>query len=119
MPDQRLRRWPTLNQHLVSVPCWLGKLLLSICWVRVVIPTGRYSDSSIFRQVVVPTGRYSDKRVVIPTGRYSDRSIFRQVFIPTGRYFDKQVVIPTGRYSDIKIIVMRGLTTINSYCGDE
>ena len=27
---QRLRRWPTLNQHLVSVPCWLGKLLL-IC----------------------------------------------------------------------------------------
>ena len=32
MLDQSLRRWPTLNQHLVSVPCWLGKLLLSICW---------------------------------------------------------------------------------------
>ena len=32
MLDQRLRRWPTLNQHLVSVPCWLGKILLSICW---------------------------------------------------------------------------------------
>ena len=32
MLDQRLRRWPTLNQDLVSVPCWLGKLLLSICW---------------------------------------------------------------------------------------
>ena len=32
MLDQRLRRWPTLNQNLVSVPCWLGKLLLSICW---------------------------------------------------------------------------------------
>ena len=31
MLDQCLRRWPTLNQHLVSVPCWLGKLLLSIC----------------------------------------------------------------------------------------
>ena len=31
MLDQRLRRWPTLNQHLVSVPCWPGKLLLSIC----------------------------------------------------------------------------------------
>ena len=25
MLNQRLRRWPTLNQHLVSVPCWLGK----------------------------------------------------------------------------------------------
>ena len=25
MLDQRLRRWPTLIQHLVSVPCWLGK----------------------------------------------------------------------------------------------
>ena len=32
MLDQRLRRRPTLNQQLVSVPCWLGKLLLSICW---------------------------------------------------------------------------------------
>ena len=65
--------------------------------VRVVIPTSRYSDRSIFRQVVIPTGRYSDKQVVIPTGRYSDRSIFRRVVIPTGRYSDKQVAIPTGR----------------------
>ena len=24
MLDQRLRHWPTLNQHLVSVLCWLG-----------------------------------------------------------------------------------------------
>ena len=31
MLDQRLRRWTTLNQHLVSVPCLLGKLSLSIC----------------------------------------------------------------------------------------
>ena len=31
MLDQRLRHWPTLNQHLVSVRCWLGKLSLSIC----------------------------------------------------------------------------------------
>ena len=112
-------------------------------WVQVVIPTGRYSDRSIFRQVVFPTGRYSDKQVVIPTGRYSDRSIFRQavrysdrslfrqVDSPTNRslfrQFDsstkrlifRKVYIPTGRYSDIKIIVMRGLTTINSYCGHE
>ena len=29
MLDQRLRRWPTLKQHSVSVPCRLGKLLLS------------------------------------------------------------------------------------------
>ena len=112
-------------------------------WVRVVIPTGRYSDRSIFRQVVIPTGRYSDKQVVIPTGRYSDSSIFRQtvrysdsslfrqVDSPTNRslfrQFDsstnrsifRKVYILTGRYPDIKIIVMRGLTTINSYCGDE
>ena len=110
---------------------------------QVDIPTGRYSDRSMFRQVVIPTGRYSDKQVVIPTGRYSDRSIFRQtvrysgrslfrqVDSPTNRslfrQFDsstnrsifRKVYIPTGRYSDIKIIVMRGLTTINSYCGDE
>ena len=32
MLDQRLRRWPTLNQHLARVLCWLGKLLRSICW---------------------------------------------------------------------------------------
>ena len=32
MLDQRLRHWLTSNQHLVSVPCWLVKLLLSICW---------------------------------------------------------------------------------------
>ena len=118
-------------------------LLRSSQRVRVVIPTGRYSDRSIFRQVVIPTGRYSDKQVVIPTARYSDRSIFRQavrysdrslfrqVDSPTNRslfrQFDsstkrlifRKVYIPTGRYSDIKIIVMRGLTTINSYCGDE
>ena len=30
MLGQRLRRWPTLNQNLVSVPCLLGKLPLSI-----------------------------------------------------------------------------------------
>ena len=30
MLDQRLQRWPILNQYLVSVPCWLGKLSLSI-----------------------------------------------------------------------------------------
>ena len=30
MLDQRLRRWPTLNQHFMSVSCWLGKLSLSI-----------------------------------------------------------------------------------------
>ena len=95
--------------------------LLLLTVYRVVIPTGRYSDRSIFRQVVIPTGRYSDKQVVIPTGVYSDRSIFRQ----TGRYSDRsifrRVVIPTGRYSDQQVVIpmMRGLTTINSYCGDE
>ena len=78
------------------------------CRVRVVIPTGRYSDRSIFRQVVIPTGRYSDKQVVIPTGRSSDRSIFRQVVISTGLYSDKQVVIPTGRYSDRSITRQTG-----------
>ena len=31
MLDQRMRRWSTLNQHLLSVPCWLRKLSLSIC----------------------------------------------------------------------------------------
>ena len=88
--------------------------------------TGRYSDRSLFRQVDIPTGRYSDRSIFRQTGRYSDRSIVRQ----TGRYSDRSIVrqtgsifrkvyIPTGRYSDIKIIVMRGLTTINSYCGDE
>ena len=73
--------------------------------LRVVIPTGRYSDRSIFRQVVIPTGRYSDRSIFrqfyIPTGptsRYFDRSLFRQ----TDRYnYDRslvrQVVIPTGR----------------------
>ena len=75
-----------------------------------VIPTGRYSDRSIFRQVGIPTGRYSDRslfrQVVIPTGRYSDRSVFRQVYIPTGRYSDRSIFrqvyrpILTGRYSD-------------------
>ena len=78
-----------------------------------VIPTGLYSDRSIFRQVVIPTGRYSDRslfrQVYIPTGRYSDRSLFRQVYRPilTGRYSDRsifqQVYIPTGRYSDRSI----------------
>ena len=89
--------------------------------------TGRYSDRSLFRQVVIPTGRYSDKQVVIPTnrslfrqtGRYSDKL----VDIPGVLYSDKQVDILKGLYSDRslfrqKIIVMRGLTTINSYCGD-
>ena len=51
-----------------------------IKWGQFVIPTGLYSDRSIFRQVVIPTGRYSDRsifrQVVIPTGRYSDRFIF-------------------------------------------
>ena len=83
-------------------PCRRGQL---------VIPTGLYSDRSIFRQVVIPTGRYSDRpifrQVDIPTGRYSDRSIFRQVVIPTGRYSDRslfrQAYIPTGRYSDRSI----------------
>ena len=112
-------------------------------WVRVVIPTGRYSDRSIFRQtgrysdrslfqqVDIPTGRYSDRSIFRQTARYSDRSLFRQVDSPTNRslfrHLDsstnrsifRKVYIPTGRYSDIKIIVMRGLTTINSYCGDE
>ena len=88
--------------------------------------TGRYSDRSLFRQVDIPTGRYSDRSIFRQTGRYSDRSIVRQ----TGRYSDRSIIrqtgsifrkvfIPTVRYSDIKIIVMRGLTTINSYCGDE
>ena len=76
--------------------------------VRVVIPTGRYSDSSIFRQVVVPTGRYSDKQVVIPTGLYSDRSIFRQVVIPTGRYSDRSIFRQTGRYSYKSIVRQTG-----------
>ena len=99
--------------------------------VRVVIPTGRYSDRSIFRQVDIPTGRYSDRSIFRQTVSYSDRSLFRQVDSPTNRslfrQFDsstnrsifRKVYIPTGRYCDIKIIVMRGLTTINSYCGDE
>ena len=129
--------------HLLVCQRTTSSCLSLLPRVRVVIPTGRYSDRSIFRQVVIPTGRYSDKQVVIPTGRYSDRSIFRQtvrysdrslfrqVNSPTNRslfrQFDsstntsifRKVYIPTGRYSDIKIIVMRGLTTINSYCGDE
>ena len=46
---------------------------------QLVIPTGLYSDRSIFRQVV------------IPTGRYSDRPIFRQVDIPTGRYSNRSI----------------------------
>ena len=111
------------------------------CWVRVVIPTGRYSDSSIFRQVVVPTGRYSDKQVVIPTGRYSDRSLFRQVDIPTNRSLfwqvdsptnrslfrqvdspTNRVEIPKGLYSDRSLFRHKNnsnerITTINSYCG--
>ena len=48
-----------------------------------VIPTGLYSDRSIFRQVYIPTGRYSDRSLFrqfyILTGRYSDRSLFRQL----------------------------------------
>ena len=50
-------------------------------WGQFVIPTGLYSDRSIFRQVY------------IPTGRYSDRSIFRQVYIPTGRYSDRSLFV--------------------------
>ena len=34
MLDQRLWRWPTLNQHLVSVPCWLGKLTVNMLEVN-------------------------------------------------------------------------------------
>ena len=92
-------RWTLFfTMGLVATPITRSLTIFSrLVGVRVVIPTGRYSDSSIFRQVVVPTGRYPDKQVVIPTGRYSDRSIFRQVVIPTSRYSDKQVVIPTGR----------------------
>ena len=78
---------------------------------QVVIPTGRYSDRSLFRQVdiptnrslfrqvVIPRGRYSDKQFVIPTGRYSDRSIVRQ----TGLYSDSSIVRQTGRYSERSI----------------
>ena len=62
---------------------------------QLVIPTGLYSDRSIFRQVVIPTGLYSDRslfrQVYIPTGLYSDRSLFRQVVIPTGLYSDRSI----------------------------
>ena len=78
---------------------------------QLVIPTGRYSDRSIFRQVYIPTGLSFDRsifrQVYIPTGLYSDRSIFRQVVIPTALYSDRslfrQVYIPTGLYSDRSI----------------
>ena len=39
MLDQRLRRWPTLNQHLVSVLCWLGKLLLEVNCFQILTAT--------------------------------------------------------------------------------
>ena len=62
---------------------------------QVYIPTGLYSDRSIFRQVDIPTGRYSD----ILTGRYSHRSLFRHIYIPTDLYscrsIFRHVVIPT------------------------
>ena len=64
---------------------------------QVVIPTGLYSDRSLFRQVDIPRNRSLFRQVVIPTGRYSDRSLFRQVDIPTNRSLFRQVVIPTGR----------------------
>ena len=88
---------------------------------QVFIPTGRYSDrslfrqyrnngpnlprkSALFRQVNIPTGRYSYKslfgittQITCEIARYSDRSLFRQVFIPTSRYPDKYrgSIIPT------------------------
>ena len=84
------------------------KLLFLFIRGQFVIPTGLYSDRSIFRQVYIPTGLFSDRsifrQVDIPTGRYSDRSIFRQVYIPTGRYSDRllfrQIYIPTCTYSN-------------------
>ena len=104
------RWWPWMR----GCPMSLSVVnLTSTCWGQLVIPTGLYSDRSIFRQVYIPTGRYSDRslfrQVVIPTGRCSDRSIFRQVVIPTGRYSDRsiglfwQVDIPTGLYSSRSI----------------
>ena len=89
----------------------VAAILTELNWGQLVIPTGRYSDRSIFRQVYIPTGLSSDRsifrQVVIPTGLCSDRSIFRQIVIPTGRYSDRslfrQVYIPTCRYSNRSI----------------
>ena len=106
-----LKTWYIRIAHLSSFIQPLQKVLFMF-WLlyrgQFVIPTGLYSDRSIFRQVDIPTGLYSDRfifrKVVIPTGLYSDRSIFRQVVILTGQHSERsifrQVVIPTGRYSD-------------------
>ena len=71
---------------------------------QVVIPTGRYSDRSLFRQVDIPTNRSLFRQVVIPTGRYSDK----QFVIPTGRYSDRSIVRQTGLYSDSSIVRQKG-----------
>ena len=69
--------------------------IAAVPWGQFVIPTGLYSDRSIFRQVDIPTGLFSDRslfrQVDIPTGRYSDMSIFRHVYIPTGRYSNRSL----------------------------
>ena len=79
---------PNTRTRICAVVCVHLKYSLCLKRGQFVIPTGLYSDRSIFRQVVIPTGRYCDRslfrQVAIPTGLYSDRSIFRQVAIPTG-----------------------------------
>jgi hypothetical protein len=47
--------------------------------LQYVIPTVRYSYSTLFLQYVIPT-------YVIPTVRYSYSTLFLQYFIPTVRY---------------------------------
>ena len=54
-------------------------------------------SGSLFRQVDIPTGRYSDRSIFRQTVRYSDRSLFRQVDSPTNMSLFRQFDSSTNR----------------------
>ena len=72
---------PPINHIYFSFVIMVTILVACIPWswkrVRVVIPTGRYSNRSIFRQVDSPTNWSIFRQVDIPT----KKSIFRPVYI--------------------------------------
>ena len=65
MLEQRLRRWPALNQHLVSVPCWLGKLLGG--GPRVVVSTAAFHAR--VRGSVPGLGGFKETKMFLPHPR--------------------------------------------------
>ena len=91
------------------------KLSENVRWTRsqFVIPTGLYSDRSIFRQVDIPTGLYSDRstfRQVIEVVRNSLFILYRHSdFTSTKRTRDRRYYYNLYYYFITKFVMLRFL----------